>query len=292
MDGRLGSRGRVVAALDRGQVFVNGQEITRAEAGSPLCAGDVVRLWRDRPGNAKRRPSLREAGGVEVLYEDDAMLVANKSAGLLSVPLERKRHTPSAYDHLETHLRPYGKRRPLVVHRIDRDTSGLVVFAKTIRGRDQLKEQFRRREVERVYLAVVYGRPAPSEGTWRDHLVWDGRARVQKETGAGDPLGKEAISHYRVLEGYAGTSLLEVRLETGKRNQIRLQACLRGHTLVGERRYVSGPSSFRPVTFGRQALHAYRLSFRHPVDGRPLSFEAPIPADFSGIVVRLRRSRS
>jgi 23S rRNA pseudouridine1911/1915/1917 synthase len=189
------------------------------------------------------------------------------------------------------HLRPHGKRRPLVVHRIDRDTSGLVVFAKTVRGQDALKDQFRRRDVERVYWAVVYGHPTPSAGTWRDHLVWDTTALIQKETSPGDPRGKEAISHYRVIEVYQGTSLLEVRLETGKRNQIRLQARLRGHTLVGERRYVYGPDSLRPLAFGRQALHAHRLSFRHPVDGRPLSFEAPLPADLTGMLARLRRSR-
>jgi 23S rRNA pseudouridine1911/1915/1917 synthase len=226
-----------------------------------------------------------------VLYEDDALLVVNKPAGLLSVPLERKRQAPSAYDHLEMHLRPHGKRRPLVVHRIDRDTSGLVVFAKTVRGQDALKDQFRRRDVERVYWAVVYGHPTPSAGTWRDHLVWDTTALIQKETSPGDPRGKEAISHYRVIEVYQGTSLLEVRLETGKRNQIRLQARLRGHTLVGERRYVYGPDSLRPLAFARQALHAHRLSFRHPVDGRPLSFEAPLPADLTGMLARLRRSR-
>lgn len=288
---RLGSRGRVVTALDKGQVFVNDEEATRAHAGSLLKLGDVIRLWRDRPGSARRRRGSTEAGDVEVLYEDDALLVVNKPAGLLSVPLERKRQAPSAYDHLEMHLRPHGKRRPLVVHRIDRDTSGLVVFAKTVRGQDALKDQFRRRDVERVYWAVVYGHPTPSAGTWRDHLVWDTTALIQKETSPGDPRGKEAISHYRVIEVYQGTSLLEVRLETGKRNQIRLQARLRGHTLVGERRYVYGPDSLRPLAFGRQALHAHRLSFRHPVDGRPLSFEAPLPADLTGMLARLRRSR-
>lgn len=288
---RLGSRGRVVAALDKGQVFVNDEEATRARAGAPLKLGDVVRLWRDRPGSARRRRGSKEAGAVEVLFEDDALMVVNKPAGLLSVPLERKRQAPSAYDDLEQHLRPHGKRRPLVVHRIDRDTSGLVVFAKTVRGQEALKDQFRRRDVERVYWAVVYGHPTPSEGTWRDHLVWDTTALIQKETSPGDPRGKEAISHYRVLERYQGASLLEVRLETGKRNQIRLQARLRGHTLVGERRYVYGPDSLRPLTFGRQALHAHRLSFRHPVDGRFLSFEAPLPADLTGMLARLRRSR-
>ena len=95
-----------------------------------------------------------------------------------------------------------------------------------------------------------------------------------------------------MLEEHESTSLLEVQLETGKRNQIRLQARLRGHTLVGERRYTYGPESLRPVDFGRQALHAYRLSFRHPVDGRLLTFEAPLPADMTGLLARLRRSRS
>ena len=288
---RLGSRSRVVTALDKGQVFVNEREATRADAGSPLRLDDVVRLWRDRPGSATRRRPLVEAGDVEVLYEDETMLVVNKPAGLLSVPLERKQQAQSVYDHLEAHLRPYGKRRPLVVHRIDRDTSGLVVFAKTARAQEGLKDQFRRREVERVYWAVVYGWPEPAEGTWQDHLVWDTKALIQKETSPGDLYGKEAISRYRVLESYRGTSLLEVRLETGKRNQIRLQARLRGHTLVGERRYVYGPDALRPITFERQALHALRLSFRHPIDSEILRFEAPLPPDFSGLLVRLRRSR-
>jgi len=94
-----------------------------------------------------------------------------------------------------------------------------------------------------------------------------------------------------VLEEYESTCLLEVQLETGKRNQIRLQGRLRGHTLVGERRYVYGPESLRPVTFGRQALHAYRLSFRHPVDDGLLTFEAAVPADMTKLLARLRRSR-
>ena len=110
-------------------------------------------------------------------------------------------------------------------------------------------------------------------------------------TREGDPHGKEAISHYRVLEALPGASLVEVRLATGRRNQIRLQACLRGHTLVGERRYLHGPESRSPIAFSRQALHAHRLSFRHPADGRLLGFEAPLPADLAGLLARLRRGR-
>jgi 23S rRNA pseudouridine1911/1915/1917 synthase len=288
---RLGSRGRVTAALDKGQVFVNGREVTRADGGARLRTGDVVRVWRDRPGSARRRHGPATAGEVAVVFEDAALLVANKPAGLLTVPLERKAAAPSVYDHLETHLRPHGKRRPLVVHRIDRDTSGLVVFAKTRSAQAALKEQFRRREAERVYWAIVYGHPEPPEGTWRDHLVWDAKALIQKRTQPGDPRSKEATCHYRVLESFGESSLVEVRLVTGKRNQIRLQARLRGHTLVGERRYVYGPDTLRPLAFGRQALHAFRLAFRHPEDGRQLIFEAALPSDLSEMLVRLRRSR-
>ena len=272
-------------------MFVNGTEAGRADAGSVLRRGDVVRVWMDRPGSSRRRPGPGEAGEVEILYEDDLLIVVNKPAGLLSVPLERRSEADSAYDHLETHLRPRGKRRPLVVHRIDRDTSGLVVFAKTTRAQEQLRAQFRRREPERVYRAVVYGHPEPPAGTWRDHLVWDAKTLIQKRTRPADPRGKEAISHYRVIAALAGASLVEVRLETGKRNQIRLQARLRGHTLVGEQRYVYGPESLRSIAFPRQALHAYRLSLRHPGDGRLLSFEAPLPADLIELLIRLRRSR-
>ena len=113
-------------------------------------------------------------------------------------------------------------------------------------------------------------------------------ALIQKETSPRDPRGKEAISHYRVLEPLAGASLIEVSLVTGKRNQIRIQARLRGHTLVGEVRYVYGPDQLRPIAFPRQALHAHRLAFRHP-DGRPMSFEVPLPDDMAALVARLRR---
>ena len=287
---RLGSRGRVADAIDKGKVFVNDREASRRQAGRSLHAGDVVRVWIDRPGSARPRPRASgSAGDVAILYEDNALIVVNKPAGLLSVPLPRKPDAGSAYDDLETHLRPRGKRKPLVVHRIDRDTSGLVVFAKTTIAQQALKQQFRRRTPERVYLAVVYGHPVPPAGTWRDHLAWDAKALIQKRTHPGDPVGKEAVCRYRVIERLQGASLVEVQLVTGKRNQIRLQARLRGHTLVGEQRYVYGPDALRSIDFPRQALHAHRLAFAHPVDGRPLEFEAPLPADLAALVKRLRK---
>jgi 23S rRNA pseudouridine1911/1915/1917 synthase len=290
--GRMGSRGRAADALARGKIFVNEREATRADAALPLAAGDVVRVWMDRPGSARRRATLGEARDLPVVYEDAALVVLNKPAGVLAVPLERREDARSVFDDLVAHWRSRGRRRPLVVHRIDRDTSGLVVFAKHAAAQEHLKAQFKRHEPERVYLAVVYGEPQPSAGTWRDRFVWDQRALIQKETHPRDPRGKDAISHYKTIERLGAASLIEVSLVTGRRNQIRLQARLHGHTLVGEQRYIYGPDTIRPIAFPRQALHARRLAFRHPSDDRPLSFEAPLPDDLTALIARLRRASS
>jgi 23S rRNA pseudouridine1911/1915/1917 synthase len=288
---RLGSRGRAVAALERGKVFVNGVEASMADAARKLAPGDVVRLWRDRPGSAKRRPRTGPVGDLDIVYEDDSLIVVNKPPGLLTVPLERNPGVPSVYDQIERRLRSHGKRRPLPVHRIDQDSSGLVVFAKTPGVQRALKDQFKRREPARLYWAVVYGIPDPPEGTWRDFVVWDERSLVQKETHPKDPRATEAVSTYKLLEAFRQASLIEVSLRTGRRNQIRLQARLRGHTLVGEGRYIYGPDTLRPIDFGRQALHARRLTLRHPTDDRLLDFEAPLPSDLLDLLTRLRRDR-
>ena len=285
---RVGSRARATAALERGKVFVNAAEVGLPDAARRLTSGDIVRVWMDRPGSAKRRPRVGPSGELDVVFEDDQLIVVNKPAGILSVPLERKTDVLSVYEQLEDRWRSLGKRRPLVVHRIDQDTSGLVMFAKDAQSQQRLKVQFARRQPERVYLAVVYGHPNPRSGTWRDTLVWDTKALIQKETHPRDPNGTEAISEYRVVESFRDASLIEVRLQTGRRNQIRIQARLRGHTLVGEERYTYGPQSIRPIAFKRQALHAYRLSCTHPLDGRLVQFEAPPPADFQDLLERLR----
>jgi 23S rRNA pseudouridine1911/1915/1917 synthase len=279
----------VSAALERGKVFVNDEEARPADASRRLKSGDVVHVWMDRPGSSKRRPGAFHTGDLEVLFEDDLIIVVNKPPGLLTVPLERREAAESVLSRLEDHLRGQRHRRPFVVHRIDRDTSGLVLFAKTARAQQALKDQFRRREPERVYLALVYGQPTPPSGIWRDVLVWDERALIQKGTHPSDPRGSEAVSEYRVVESFAAASLIEVRLHTGKRNQIRIQARLRGHTLVGEQRYTYGPDEIRPIPFGRQALHAHRLGFRHPEDDRPLRFEAPLPRDLADLLAGLDR---
>jgi len=286
---RLGSRSRAAAAIDRGKVYLNANLAT--DGSTRLAQNDVVRVWMDKPGSARRptRPGAR--GDLDIAYEDDVLVVVNKPAGVLTVPLERKRDAPSVFDQIVMYLRPAGRRRPFVVHRIDQDSSGLVVFAKDPISQGRLKAQFKRREPERVYLAVVYGMPDPPSGTWRDRLVWDATALIQKETHPRDPQGTDAICEYTTLETFRDASLIEIRLETGRRNQIRIQARLRGHTLVGEQRYTYGPDSLRSIDFGRHALHARRLAFRHPVDERSMEFEAPLPKDLEDLLARLRKSR-
>ena len=285
---RLASRGRATDALARGKVFINDEEVSPRDASRELTMGDRVRIWEDRPGSARRRaPRGARRGELAIIYQDATIVVINKPPGLLAVPLPEQGET-SVQEGLVGLLRSRGKRRPLVVHRIDRDTSGLVVFATRADAQTRLKGQFRRREPERVYLAVVYGHPSPQEGEWRDRLAWDPKAMVQKATHPRDPRGKDAHSRYRTVERFRDASLLEVRLVTGRRNQIRLQARIHGHTLVGETRYTHGPDALRPIEFPRQALHAARLSFRHPVSGKPLTFEVPLPADMIDLIAMLR----
>ena len=288
---RAGSRPKAAAALERGKVYLNEREASLSDAGTRLAAGDVVRLWMDRPGSAKRRSTSAADPDLAIVFEDDAIVVINKPAGLLAVPLplERRVDAPSVLENLKAYLRARGRRRPFVVHRIDRDTSGIVLFAKSEAAQEVLKAQFLRHEPERVYLAVVYGHPSPPSGTWRDRIVWDRKALIQKETSARDPRGKEAVSNYRTVERLKDASLIEVSLVTGKRNQIRLQARLRGHTLVGEQRYTYGPDDLRPIAFARQALHAHRLAFRHPIDDREMRFEVKLPQDMTELVTRLRK---
>jgi len=295
---RLGSRSRAADARLKKKVFLNEREVDPRDVRICLALGDRVSVWQDRPGTARRQSFPFVADGLRILYEDAAIIAIDKPPGVLAVPLERKEDAISVVDQLKTHLRPQGKRKPLVVHRIDRDTSGVVLFAKEGRAQAALRAQFRARSPERVYLAVVYGHPQPATGTWRDYLTWDQKALIQKKTDRRDPRAAEAISEYRTVETFdvststiaTPASLLEVRLTTGKRNQIRLQARLRGHTLVGERRYTFGPDELRPISFKRQALHAWRLVVRHPVSGDRMAFEAPLPTDMKELLERLRTS--
>ncbi|MCI0391116.1 MAG: RluA family pseudouridine synthase [Acidobacteria bacterium] len=288
---RLGSRSKALSAIERGKVFVNDVEQTVTGAARRLQTGEIVRLWMDRPGSAERRYTERREAGLHLLYEDSSLLVINKPAGLLTVPLPSQPDEPSLLDQVKHHLRSHKKLDPLLVHRIDRDTSGIVIFAKTPEAQRKLKDQFEQRSAERVYLAVVYGHPKPESGTWRDFLVWNQDSLKQQLAERRDRNAKEAVSRYRMLETFPGAALIEVSLVTGKRNQIRVQAALRGHPLVGEKKYVYDPTPQPRIAFTRQALHAHRLAFKHPMNQRLMNFEALPPDDFQSLVETLRKRK-
>jgi 23S rRNA pseudouridine1911/1915/1917 synthase len=290
----IGSRSRAREALERGKVFLNGEEQVFSDAARRLAPGDRVGFWSDRPGSARPRnrnvvASRRE---LRVVHEDQAILVADKAPGWLVEPLPGEaRGEVTLRDLVADHLRADARRRPFVVHRIDRDTSGLVLFALTPDARDHLKTQFERRSPERVYVAVVHGIVEPRSGAWRDRLVWDKQRLVQKTAHAREERAKDAEARYHVVEQHATAAVIEVSLVTGKRNQIRVQAALRGHPLVGERMYTLGFAPARGAgvpAFARQALHAARLGFTHPATRRRVEFTAPLPDDMRELVERIR----
>jgi 23S rRNA pseudouridine1911/1915/1917 synthase len=287
---RLGSRAKAFEAIARGKVFVNEVEQTALDAGRKLQAGETIRVWMDRPGSAKHRAfTNRQVAGLHIIYEDESLLVINKPAGRLTVKLASQPHEITLHDEVSDYIRQRSKLKPQIIHRIDRDTSGLVVFAKTNAAREHLKHQFLTQKPERIYQAVVYGLPYPEKGTWRDWLVWDEEDLAQKLSDPRDRRAVEAKCNYRVLEEFATASLLEVKLVTGKQNQIRLQATAHGHQLVGEKQYLASPPLIS-IKFDRQALHAFKLSLRHPLNGQAIHFEAPLPADFAALLQRLRKS--
>jgi 23S rRNA pseudouridine1911/1915/1917 synthase len=288
---RLGSRAKAFEAIARGKVFVNEVEQTALDAGRKLQPRETVRVWMDRPGSAKHRVFTdRQVAGLHIIYEDETLLVINKPAGALTVKLASQPAETTLYEQAVDYVRQRSKTKPQVVHRIDRDTSGLVIFAKHNAAREHLKRQFTAHKPERIYQAVVYGIPFPAVGTWRDWLLWDEEDLLQRPSEARDRRAVEARCNYRVLEEFAVSSLLEVKLVTGKQNQIRAQAAWHGHQLVGEKQYLAVPPQ-AAISFPRQALHAFRLSLRHPDTDRLLKFEAPLPEDLAKLLNRLRKSR-
>lgn len=294
---RLGSRARAARAIQRGKVLVDEVEQSLAHAGRKLRAGERVRIWMDRPGTGRGvRFTPRTLGDLRVVHEDDDVLVVDKPAGLLTVPRDGHDREDTVIARLERALESARRRTLFVVHRIDRGTTGLVVVARHPGAHRVLKQQFLEREPERRYLAIVHGIPEPEHGVWEDQLLDDPRVRLQRRARSGEK-GSEAISRYRVIERFARTTahaaagLVAVELVTGRRNQIRVQAALRAHPLVGDDLYTSArtPSS---IAWPRPALHAGHLAFRHPRDGRRLVLESPLPDDLLDLLARLRNGQA
>jgi len=207
-------------------------------------------------------------GALGLVYEDDALLVVVKPAGLLTIATERERERTAyrlLWDYLEAK-----RERPFIVHRLDRETSGLLVFAKSEPVKRALQAQFEARSVERIYAALVHGRPPAERGTLEGRLAADRRLRVRPAAS-----GRLAITHYRVVERRRESCRLELRLGTGRRHQIRVQLAEAGCPIVGDLAH-GGPRG----RAGRLCLHATRLGFVHPATREPVVFESAPPADW------------
>jgi 23S rRNA pseudouridine1911/1915/1917 synthase len=251
--------------LAGGRVSVNGAPVRRATA--ELAAGDVVEI-------GARVPPSTVPSRLVTRHEDADVIVVEKPAGLLTIATEQERKQ-TAYAQMMAHARA---RRPpgriFIVHRLDRNASGLLVFAFTADAKQALQAQFAAHTVERTYLAVVEGRVARPEGTITTRLLDEvpGPVRETRDRTRGRP----AVTHWRVRRTAGDLTLLEVRLETGRRNQIRVHLAGLGHPIAGDAVYGS-----RTDPFGRLALHASRLGFDHPRTGVRLRFVSPAPAAFT-----------
>jgi 23S rRNA pseudouridine1911/1915/1917 synthase len=224
---------------------------------------------RRKPGG--RKPAIFSR--VKILYEDSTVLVADKPAGLLTIATDREKER-TLYAFLFEQAK--GRRPPekiFIVHRLDRDASGLLVFARTPQAKALLQEQFRKRTAGRIYKAVVEGRVSEDARTIESYLA-ENRAHRSYST-PNQKLGKLAVTHFRVVQRSSRRTLLEVELDSGRKHQIRVHMAEMGHPILGDEMYQSADNPL-----GRLALHAERLVFWHPSTGERKQFESPCPSAF------------
>jgi 23S rRNA pseudouridine1911/1915/1917 synthase len=276
----LGSRSRAGRLIDAGAVRVDGAVRPKRHK---VVAGERVTV--EEAVEAVAPADVGATVDFDVPYEDEYLLVVDKPAGLVVHParghqtgtlaqaLEGRNPAPVAGD---------SEWRAGLVHRLDRDTSGLLVVAKSDAVHETLKAALQRRDIAREYLALVEGRPPAKSGTIDAPIGRDRRVRVRMSTDTDVP--REARTHFELLEALPGTTLLRVKLETGRTHQIRVHLQAIGHPVAGDPEY--GRAGL--LGLERQFLHAARLAFEHPVTGEPVAVESPLPAD---LVVALDRAR-
>ncbi len=283
--------------IDRGKIDIDGEVLLDRDA--RVAAGQKLDFRADAPRPRKRL--ARET--VELVHVDIHLAVVAKPPGIATVPFEDDSRDITLDRLVRDRLLalPGARSRngtpppPGVVHRLDRMTSGLIVFARTRRAAEGLKEQFREHTTHRRYLAIAHGRVEAR--TLRSHLMADrgdgirGSAeRAREKRGKGVRGGKLAVTHVVPVEDLAGATLLECRLETGRTNQIRIHLAEAGHPLVGETMYLRDFPG-RPIRAPRLMLHAAELGFVHPVTGKELLFKLPLPLDMQAVLCALRGER-
>lgn len=262
------SRNDVKALLRDQQIFVDGKSITQFN--HPLKPEQLVEVkWRKAPEEAKYR-------GLNIVFEDQYLIVIEKQAGVLSIATEKQKDN-TAYSILSSHVKKQDPRnRIFVVHRLDRETSGLMMFAKSEKIQKLLQESWNATIEERTYLAVVEGYVEKKQDTITSYLV-ESKALIVYSS-KNPEVGQKAVTHYEVLKSNKNFSLLKVNLETGRKNQIRVHAKDMGHSVVGDEKYGAKTDPIK-----RLGLHAWVLAFKHPITGKDFRFETEMPAKFTGL---------
>lgn len=294
------SRNRIQNAADAGCLLVNGKPVKSSYKVKPL---DVVSIVMDRP--RYEFEIVAQDIPLDIVYEDDYVLVVNKPAGMVVHP-GHGNYDGTLVNALAWHFRndeDYDVTDPRLglVHRIDKDTSGLLVVAKTPNAKTDLGKQFFDKTTRREYLAMIWGTFPDKDGTIEGNIMRNPKDKLQMCVTSDKELGKHAVTHYHTVEDLGYVSLVKCVLETGRTHQIRVHMKHEGHPLFNDARYggdkiLKGTTSSKYKQFvencfnvcPRQALHARTLGFRHPETGEEMNFEAPIPADMQKLIEKWR----
>jgi len=281
------SRSRIQKLIEEGQILVNDHP-TRASY--RVREGDRIDLRIPPPAPLELIP---EEVPLDLLYEDEVLLVINKPAGMVVHPAPG--HDKGTLVHaLLHHCRGLpgigGRERPGIVHRLDKETSGVMVIAKTDAAHQRLSKQFKQHTIDRRYLAIVSGKVAKNSGKIQLSI---GRDRIdRKKISARTARPREAETHYAVRERFRIATLLEVYPQTGRTHQIRVHMAHLGHPVVGDKIYGGRSARLFEINVDRQMLHAERLGFIHPVSGERMIFSASMPADMEALLSVLRATAS
>lgn len=287
------SRARVQALIAAGRVELAGETATSARA----RADQGVRFAIHIPPASEAEAAAQDIP-LDIVFEDAHLVVVNKPAGMVVHPAAGN-PDGTLVNALLHHCRGQlsgigGVARPGIVHRIDKDTSGLLVAAKNDAAHESLARQFKDHSIERRYLALCGGHPNPAEGTIATRIGRsDANRKKMAVLDAKATRGKHAVTHYKVVRHLRSAALLECRLETGRTHQVRVHCASIGHALLGDPLYGRTPADLRPILkdlgFARQALHAASLGFEHPVSGKWLEFRSELATDMQELIDQIAR---
>jgi 23S rRNA pseudouridine1911/1915/1917 synthase len=273
------TRGGVRGLIQHGCVTVN--ETPCASDFQPVMEGDVVVVAYDPERKYAEKPLAAANAPFKILFEDEKLLVVEKAAHLLTVPTPKRESNTLVHLLQEYVSRGLKRRRRVeVVHRLDRGVSGVLVFAKDGATAEMLRDQFAATKPEREYTAIVAGRMEASEGTFDKNLMTEVKT-IHRFATARPDQGERAVTHYQVVRRLRNTTLVRVRLETGRRNQIRVHFADAGHPVLGDPRYSPERAKHPRWHPRRMALHAACLGFTHPHTEKPLRFASPLPPEFT-----------